>query len=60
MSKINPRNYQLGLAFNEPDLKKPKHDQIMHWLSEWVQDPENIRPFTSKKCRPAMKEIEAD
>lgn len=45
MSKINGRNYQLGLAFNDGDLRKPKHDEIMHWLTSWVQNAENVRPF---------------
>lgn len=49
MSRINTRNYQLGLAFNDGDLRKPKHDEIMHWLSSWVQDPENARPFYAPK-----------
>jgi hypothetical protein len=45
MSQINPRNYQLGLAFNDADLRKPDHDKIMMWLSDWVKEPANLRRF---------------
>ena len=43
MSRLNPRNYQLGLAFNDTDLKEPKHDEIMQWLTTWVKQEVNIR-----------------
>lgn len=49
MSRINTRNYQLGLAFNDGDLRKPKHDEIMHWLSAWVQNVENVRAMYETK-----------
>jgi hypothetical protein len=45
MSQINPRNYQLGLAFNDADLRKPDHDKIMLWLNDWVKEPANLRHF---------------
>jgi len=43
MSKLaNSATFQLKLAFADEDLKKPKHDQIMFWLAEWVQVPANM------------------
>jgi hypothetical protein len=45
MSKLNPRNYQARLAFDEPDLRTTEHDQMMHWLAAWVRHESNIRPL---------------
>src|SRR6266851_9539655 len=42
MSKINNRNYQLNLAYADGDLRKPKHDEIMHWLDAWVHESDNL------------------
>lgn len=38
MSKVDSRNYQLRLIYNDEDLPKPKHDQIMLWLENFVRD----------------------
>ena len=45
MGKINDKNFQLRLAFQDTDLRKPKHDEIMHWLDNWVNDFKNVEPF---------------
>ena len=52
VSRINTRNYQLGLAFNDGDMRKPKHDEIMHWLSAWVKNVDNVRSFIGSKKVP--------
>jgi len=51
MSKLNPRNYQLALAFNDSDLRAPGHDEIMHWLSNWVRQESNIRSLIRPSYR---------
>jgi hypothetical protein len=48
-ARLNTRNYQLNLAFNDADLRKPKHDEIMHWLAAWVRRPENARQFVGRQ-----------
>ena len=45
MGKINEKNLQFRLAFNDEDLRKPAHDDIMKWLDVWVKEPENVRRF---------------
>jgi len=49
MSNINTRNYQLNLAFNDTDLRTPKHDAIMHWLQAWVKEADNVRRLLRPK-----------
>lgn len=39
MSQPNDRNYQLKLIYNDEDLRKPRHDEIMHWLDAKLRDP---------------------
>jgi hypothetical protein len=45
MGKINDKNLQYRLAFQDEDLKKPTHDIIMHWLDNWAKNKENISRF---------------
>ena len=42
MSKINDRSLQLKLIYNDEDLRKPDHDQIMKMLDAWLRVPENL------------------
>lgn len=51
MGDVNNRNYQLKLAFQDDDLRKPKHDEMMHWLDRWLRNIENVRPFLSPRPR---------
>lgn len=45
MGKINDKNLQYRLAFQDEDLKKPTHDVIMHWLDDWTKNPNNVAHF---------------
>lgn len=58
MGKINARNFQLNLAFNDQDLRTPKHDEIMHWLTAWTQNTANIRPLYAKAARQRSEHVE--
>ena len=49
MGKANTRNQQLRLALQDEDLRTPAHDEIMHWLSGWVRNPENVRGWIKKR-----------
>ncbi len=61
MGKINDRNFQLKLAFQDDDLRKPAHDEIMLWLVEWAKHPENVRKFiTFPSNRLNYERIELD
>lgn len=35
--------FQMKMAFMDEDLKRPKHDDIMFWLTEQVKQPANVR-----------------
>ena len=48
MSQINSRNYQLKLAFQDEDLRKPQHDDIMLWLGQNVGDEAVLRNLTGR------------
>ncbi len=43
MGDINNKNYQLSLMFKDEDMRKPKHDEIMFWLDNWVLDLRNLQ-----------------
>ena len=44
MSKLaSGATFQIKMAFMDEDLKRPKHDEIMFWLTEWVKQPANVR-----------------
>lgn len=53
MSQINTRNRQLGLAFDDADLRKLGHDDIMLWLTDWVKDASNLH----RLLKPAYRQI---
>ncbi|MCR9218917.1 MAG: hypothetical protein NXI21_01705 [Alphaproteobacteria bacterium] len=51
MSRPNDRNYQLKLIYNDEDLRRPKHDEIMHWLDRRLADPAFTETIFGPKFR---------
>ncbi len=45
MGKLKEQKSQLHLFMAEEDLRRPKHDEIMCWLDNWVRQVENVRSF---------------
>lgn len=45
MGTIKEQNFQLKLALQDEDLKKPLHDDILFWVEEWAKIVVNMRPY---------------
>ena len=62
VSRINDRDRQLNMLFSDADLRKPRHEEIMHWLDAWARDPDNVRPFMThvSMSRCDVEEAEID
>jgi hypothetical protein len=45
VGKINDKNMQYRMAFQDEDLRKPAHDDIMCWLDDWAKNTENVSRF---------------
>lgn len=45
MGRLKEQKSQLSFFLAEEDLRRPKHDEIMCWLDNWVRDVKNVSPF---------------